>query len=253
MSSNRWLKKPENTSQSDLRRIAEEKAARNSSPVDTTSHPEPTSLPVSESHADKPSLVNPPPLALPAESHAVSTSLPDTEELTENLAALAYQLEYRAGNLRINFDYFDKIVGKLSRNARLLYIYLLRYREGSTNYTVRLNWPTLEKKTDISKSVLYRSARELEAAGLAFSEGLQLGKGKDQGFRFRLSHTASHTVSGSLSDTTSLPVSADNNRKALTVKSNRDISRCLDCEGRGYFYPQGFDKGVVLCRHERLS
>lgn len=247
-----WLKK-DNVSQSDLRRIQEEKAARASSPPDTASLPDATSHPVPESLPDKPSLVNSSPEAFPAESHVVPTSLADETPLDENLASLAYQLEYRTGNLRINLDYFDKIVGKLSRNARLLYIYLLRYREGSSNYTIRLNWPTLEKKTDISKSVLYRSARELAAAGLAFSEELQLGKGKEQGFRFRFAHTASHTVSGSLADTTSLSVSADINRKALTTKSNRDISRCPDCEGRGYFYPQGFDKGVTMCRHAKLA
>lgn len=229
------------------RQLKEESLAESESHVDTTSLADTTRLPVETS------LANPAPAALPTESHVDTTRLPDTEALTENLSSLALNLEYRKGNLRINLDYLDKIVGKLSRNARLLYIYLLRYREGSTNYTIRLNWPTLASKTDISKSVLYRAARELEAAGLAFSEALQLGKGKDQGFRFRLSHPTSLTVEGSLADTTRLVDTADNNRKALTAKSNRDISRCPDCQGRGYFYPHGFDRGVARCKHEKLS
>src|SRR5688500_15412105 len=113
-SSNRWLKKPENVSQSELRRLQLEKAARDASPPDTTSLTDTTSQPTSESLPDKASLVIAPPLASPPESHADTTSLAERESHTENLASLAYQLEYRTGNLRINFDYFDKIVGKLS-------------------------------------------------------------------------------------------------------------------------------------------
>lgn len=236
-----------------LAREKEERERQTPSPADSTSHPDAVRRPESESHPVEASHVTEAPLAVPMESHPVSESLPDAEALPENLASHAYQLDYKKGNLRINFDYLDQVVGKLSRNARLFYIYLLRYRAGSTNYTVRLNWPTLEKKTDISRSVLHRAARELSAAGLAFSEGLELGKGKEQGFRFRLSHTASHTVDGSLPDSASHAVSADINRSTKIAKPNRDISRCPECEGRGFYYPQGFDKGVVICRHPNLK
>jgi hypothetical protein len=32
-----------------------------------------------------------------------------------------------------------------------------------------------------------------------------------------------------------------------------DASKCLDCFGTGMFYPEGFDKGVARCGHERLG
>ena len=31
-----------------------------------------------------------------------------------------------------------------------------------------------------------------------------------------------------------------------------DASKCLDCFGTGMWYPEGFDKGVARCRHEKL-
>jgi hypothetical protein len=32
-----------------------------------------------------------------------------------------------------------------------------------------------------------------------------------------------------------------------------DASKCPDCFGTGMFYPEGFDKGVAKCRHEKLA
>jgi hypothetical protein len=222
------------------------------SPTHTESHP------VSESLSDKESHPKNTHLAFPKERHPVSESLSDTETPSGNLNDLAYQIDYRKGNLRINLDYLDNVISKLTRNARLLYIYLLRYREGSSNFTIRLNWPMLEDRTDISRSVLHKAARELNVAGLAFVVEREFGKGKEQGFRFRLSHTASHTVDGSHAVSESHAVSADSNRKALITNSNRlvaslDVSKCPDCKGAGFYYPHGFDKGVVKCKHKNLA
>ena len=35
--------------------------------------------------------------------------------------------------------------------------------------------------------------------------------------------------------------------------SKIDASKCPDCFGTGMWYPEGFDKGVARCRHERLA
>lgn len=36
-------------------------------------------------------------------------------------------------------------------------------------------------------------------------------------------------------------------------EANVDASQCPDCFGTGMWYPEGFDKGVARCRHERLT
>jgi hypothetical protein len=33
---------------------------------------------------------------------------------------------------------------------------------------------------------------------------------------------------------------------------NRDTSQCPDCNGTGFYYPQGIEGGVARCKHERL-
>lgn len=35
--------------------------------------------------------------------------------------------------------------------------------------------------------------------------------------------------------------------------SQLDISKCPDCGGSGMYYPEGFEKGVARCKHERLN
>jgi hypothetical protein len=36
------------------------------------------------------------------------------------------------------------------------------------------------------------------------------------------------------------------------VSSNLDTSQCPDCNGTGFYYPQGTEGGVARCKHERL-
>lgn len=39
---------------------------------------------------------------------------------------------------------------------------------------------------------------------------------------------------------------------AGTPSSNLDTSQCPDCNGTGFYYPQGTEGGVARCKHERL-
>ncbi|HEV2707216.1 MAG TPA: hypothetical protein VGV59_14950, partial [Pyrinomonadaceae bacterium] len=40
---------------------------------------------------------------------------------------------------------------------------------------------------------------------------------------------------------------------STTTTKKIDASLCPDCYGTGMWYPQGYDKGVARCRHEKLS
>ncbi|HEV2708524.1 MAG TPA: hypothetical protein VGV59_21600, partial [Pyrinomonadaceae bacterium] len=37
------------------------------------------------------------------------------------------------------------------------------------------------------------------------------------------------------------------------LPQNVDTAQCLDCYGTGMWYPEGYEKGVARCRHEKLS
>jgi hypothetical protein len=40
---------------------------------------------------------------------------------------------------------------------------------------------------------------------------------------------------------------------AKSVLSNEQARNCPDCGGSGMYYPEGYEKGVSKCRHERLN
>jgi hypothetical protein len=39
---------------------------------------------------------------------------------------------------------------------------------------------------------------------------------------------------------------------AKTALSNEEARNCPDCGGSGMYYPEGYEKGVAKCRHEKL-
>jgi hypothetical protein len=117
-------------------------------------------------------------------SHVVQTG--HVRKKTQTLAEVAETIIYGAGHSRTNHDFFDGVISRLPGDAQLLWFHLNRYREGQLTSTVRLNWPRLEARTRRSRSTLYRAAKVLKAEGLAEQFDLDLGRGKDQGFRFRL-------------------------------------------------------------------
>jgi hypothetical protein len=40
--------------------------------------------------------------------------------------------------------------------------------------------------------------------------------------------------------------------EVVSTPSNLDASQCPDCNGTGFYYPQGTEGGVARCKHERL-
>ena len=40
---------------------------------------------------------------------------------------------------------------------------------------------------------------------------------------------------------------------AKSALSNEEARNCPDCGGSGMYYPQGYEKGVAKCRHEKLT
>lgn len=178
---------------------------------------------------------------------------------TNNLAAFAQTLAYGKGHLRLNHDYFDRVLTLLNENEQLLFIHILRYREKQHNYTVRLNWPLLEKRTHISDRTLSKTAKALEAKGLVERFDYQFGKGTQQGFRFRIFMPSSLAATSSPEITSRLEPASDSNRNKEVIEKNKrefaslDTKNCPDCHGTGFWYPEGVEKGVAKCLHEKLA
>ncbi len=188
--------------------------------------------------------------AFPKESHSSEKALSMGNSNT--LADYALTLTYRKGDSRTNNDFLDQVLSKVKGDAQLLYFWLNRYRDSGQDITITLNWGVLEKRTHMSKTSLWRAAKQLEAEGLIVKTDYKFGRNKEQGFRFRLFLPESH------SNLNSLP-SAESHSRAEDIKRNikenskRELSNCPDCLGSGFFYPNGFEQGVKKCKHPKLK
>ena len=194
-----------------------------------TSHVNETRHVIETSHVVEPSHVSTATDAVSETWHAPETShIPPTSHVTENtetLARLAETLAYGEGHARINHDLFDQIISRLPSDAQLLWIHLNRYREGRANHSVRLNWPKLEQKTKLSRSTLYRMGKVLKREGLAEQFDLDLGRGKEQGFRFRLFYPTSLVSPTSHITQTSHVRENHSKRKDLKENNKKGINR----------------------------
>jgi hypothetical protein len=48
-------------------------------------------------------------------------------------------------------------------------------------------------------------------------------------------------------------VEAESSERREEQTTKVDASKCPDCFGTGMYYPEGFDKGVARCRHDKLT
>jgi hypothetical protein len=48
------------------------------------------------------------------------------------------------------------------------------------------------------------------------------------------------------------PSTAAPNKERIKDSSKADASRCPDCMGTGFYYPEGTAKGVKRCEHRKI-
>jgi hypothetical protein len=267
MGSERWLKKAEparNVSQSDVRRIQLEKErqrleivpAAESSPV-TGESPSAHASPITDDRAsmsaspitdDSPSKSEA--LALPLESPSTHAS-PVTHD-TPKAPTVPSTGNYRKGDSRINNDFFDARLCNIDPLALALYVNLNRYRDGGSNLTVVVSWKKLSERIPVSESTLRRAYKQLNRFGLVFKEREVFAKSGAQGIVFRVVTGESPSRSGSPStgDTHKRKDQKDNLKKEVASPS---FQNCPDCNGSGFWYPNGTEKGVARCSHSKLN
>ncbi len=173
--------------------------------------------------------------------------------LDENLAIYAEAQSYSKGHLRLNHDFFDKVVTQLEPHEQLLFIHLLRYRKGTTDTTVILSFPALARRTRLSQSSLNRAAKSLEAKGLIQRESYTFGRNHQQGTTFRLV-TPTSLVTGTGHSKETSPVTETRiiethlkehtNTASVGVRSRFSLQECRkyaeSLRGEGIANPGGY-------------
>jgi hypothetical protein len=96
-----------------------------------------------------------------------------------------------------------------------------------------------------------RAMKKLIGKGLIEKTDRRFG-GTEQGIEYRVFSLDRLTNKDRASTVDSPSTVAPNKEKALKESSKADASRCPDCMGTGFYYPEGTAKGVKRCEHRKL-
>lgn len=259
MSSSRWLKPVENVSQSDLRRIAEEKAARRSTEQESQSPPD--SLPSPERHAASESLLSPDSQsgdsrhlreadAIHGVSHPAPDSLPPPDSLPADMWA---PFREKRGHTRQPHAYTDGLCAVLDVYEQAVFTQLYRLSHGYGKPTCKIGLPSLSRRANCGRTSVAAAVARLEQKGLVRKIDVEFGRDREQGTTYWVSSPDSLPSPDSLSGDGRIKEKALKENSKKGAHARKDYSKCPDCHGTGMYYPEGFDKGVARCRHEKLT
>jgi len=181
----------------------------------------------------------------------------ETQHETPNVDLLA-SLPIVAGYLKLNNQIVDKLLPQLEPYEQILYLQLYRLSHGNGKAFCLISMPKLAARTKISERSLWRAFAELRRKGLVTRGEAVHGKGREQGITFWVAAPAGPASVASPASVAGHDGEADNKRKALKENNKResaapDYKNCPDCQGSGFWYPEGVEKGVAKCKHERME
>jgi hypothetical protein len=109
----------------------------------------------------------------------------------------------------------------------------------------------------MGRTAAIQTVERLIKKGLVARVSTSIGGRKEQGSEYWVSAPGSSVPDSPAADS---PGAEPNKLKALKEKikkggashQRRDYSDCPDCGGVGMWYPEGYEKGVAKCRHEKL-
>jgi hypothetical protein len=204
-----------------------------------------------QAKVDSLSTEQPPPL--PADS------LSDTDDLsTENSLShsdspeLLSMIPVVAGHTALPHTYTDHLARWLSADEQAVYLQLYRLSWGWNKPTCFISNPRLSERSGVPETSMRRAVKKLTAKKLIEKTNRVFGSHTDQGIEYRVFKLDSLVKGDRVSNTDSPSNVAPNKEKLLKETSQKDFSKCPDCMGTGFYYPEGTAKGVRRCEHKRL-
>jgi hypothetical protein len=193
--------------------------------------------------ADGLSLGGPPPLPVVSPSKEASLSTEDTPSL---LSAIP---EVR-GHMQLPHRYTDHLPRWLSPDEQAIYVQLYRLSWGWGRDVCFISNPKLAERSGVPETSMRRAVKKLIGKGLIEKTDRRFG-GTEQGIEyqvFSLDRLAKQDrASSGDSPSTGTPI-----KERIKENLKADASRCPDCMGTGFYYPEGTAKGVKRCEHRKL-
>jgi hypothetical protein len=200
--------------------------------------------------------------AVTAQTHPSSLQFADTAKFADTATIAHPEQFYRTPN-----ELDDKIIPTLRTTEQSVLRRIYRLTRGFHRDTCTVSMATLASACNISTRKVAYALNILEER--AFIKRRETGnKGKSNDTRGCLieclipeavSAKSAHTAKNAESARNAVSAqNADNKYKDLNnnIKGESappDYKNCPDCQGVGYWYPEGVEKGVAKCKHERMG
>jgi hypothetical protein len=159
-----------------------------------------------------------------------------------------------AGHTTLPHAYTDHLARWLSPDEQAVYVQLYRLSWGWGKDTCFISNRRLSERSGMPETSMRRAVRKLIAKRLIEKTDRVFGSNAEQGIEYRVSTLDRLSNVDRVSNVDSLSNVAPNKEKNIkeNIKRGVDASRCPDCMGTGFYYPEGNAKGVKRCEHKKL-
>lgn len=162
------------------------------------------------------------------------------------------------GHLETPYQLLDHLFRHLPPPQQVVYMQLYRLSWGFKKEKCFISNPGLAARSCLSLSAVKENVNKLIEKGLIEKTGNVQGFGKNQGVEY-IVHAPSWQVArssqprrGSQPGESSQPGNGPNKDLDQKEIEKGEALACPDCQGTGFWYPGGTDKGVARCAHKRL-
>lgn len=201
-----------------------------------------------------------PPDAKPLESsQPVRNRQPgESRQPPESSLNLLSALPDAKGHLETPYQLLDHLFRHLPPPQQAVYMQLYRLSWGFKKEKCFISNPGLAARSCLSLSAVKENVNKLIEKGLIEKTGNVQGFGKNQGVEY-IVHAPSWQLArssqprrSSQPGESSQPGNGPNKDLDQKEIEKGEALACPDCQGTGFWYPGGTDKGVARCAHKRL-
>ena len=157
----------------------------------------------------------------------------------------------------------DKVLGLLNVYEQVVLQRLYRLSWGYQSNICKVGFEKLAKSCNISKKKAQTTVDNLESRGLIERVHRDLGNKvkSERGNIYRINIPAAKMEQRTTVQRTMVPPTMVQDTSYKYKKENikkkesapPDFKNCPDCQGSGFWYPEGVEKGVAKCKHGRLG
>jgi hypothetical protein len=192
---------------------------------------------------DSPSVEQPPP-------PPVDRLSPEASLSTEDDPSLLSMIPEVRGHMQLPHRYTDHLPRWLSPDEQAIYVQLYRLSWGWGRDVCFISNPKLAERSGVPETSMRRAVKKLIGKGLIEKTDRRFG-GTEQGIEYRV-FTLDRLTKQDRASPQDSPSTGAPNKERIKENLKADASRCPDCMGTGFYYPEGTAKGVKRCEHRKL-